>query len=271
MKKIVATIDICSSTQIIEELIKTSNIKLWPDMIIRMNNYLTTELPKLNAFIYKFIGDGWIILFNEPYSSENIIKFLSNINIQFEKEYRDNILPKLNISPEINGLTFGMDEGELIQITLQEKTEYVGRAMNIACRLQGLINNIDIKGGYRVFISHTLYNDLNNKLENYYPNLTERPLRNIEDKPFSFARLIITNIPFRIVEARYGNEPKCIDVTTYYTKHIKNGKLDVVVGNHILDNYDPDPGEVKILKIKYYYNNELKEREFKEYSRIQLP
>ena len=65
--KIVVTLDICSSSRIIEDLLKTSNIKIWRDLIIRMKEYLTDKAPSHGAEIYKFIGDGWIILFDRPY------------------------------------------------------------------------------------------------------------------------------------------------------------------------------------------------------------
>jgi hypothetical protein len=78
--KIVVTMDIRSSSNIIEDLLKTSNIKLWRDLLIKMQEYLTSESPQSGADIYKFIGDGWIILFNKPYLAKNIFQLLSGLN-----------------------------------------------------------------------------------------------------------------------------------------------------------------------------------------------
>jgi class 3 adenylate cyclase len=271
VNRIVATLDICSSSRIIEDLLKTGNIKIWGDLLIRMKEYLTTESPRPGAEIYKFIGDGWIILFDKPYSGKKILQFLAGIYQQFDNYYKAEVFPTLDTPPEICGLTFGIDEGQLIQITMQRKTEYIGRPVNIACRLQGVINDIDIKGGFRVFISHRLFNSLKGDLSDYYNETTERPLRNIsEGSNFRCYRLSISDTPFRIVEARYGTAANSIDVTFQYTKNIKNNKLDVVVSNEIAEN-DPHLGVHKILKIKYSHKGKQYEREFKEGSRIQLP
>ena len=47
-------------------------------------------------------------------------------------------------------MTFGIDEGQLVKLKMLNNEEYIGRALNIACRLQGAINEIDIYSGYRV-------------------------------------------------------------------------------------------------------------------------
>jgi class 3 adenylate cyclase len=269
--RIVATMDICSSSRIIEDLLKTENIKVWRDLLIEMKQYLITESPKYGAEIYKFIGDGWIILFAKPYSGKKMLKLLSGLYQRFEKYYNEKVFPMLDTPPEIYGLTFGLDEGRLIQLIMQGKREYIGRPINIACRLQGVINEIDIKGGFRVFMSHRLFNSLKRDFSGYYNETTERPLRNIsEGSNFKCYRLPISDIPFRIVEARYGTSQNSIDVTFQYTKNIKNGKLDVVVSNQIAEN-DPHRDVSKILKIKFFHKGKLYEREFKEGSRIQLP
>jgi class 3 adenylate cyclase len=271
--KIVVTIDIHSSSQIIEDLLKTNSIKLWRDLLITINEYLKRESIHSGAAIYKFIGDGWILLFNEPYSAKDIFKFLSDINKQFDQCYSDKVFPKLDTPSEISGLTFGIDEGQLINITMQNNTEYIGRPINIACRLQGAINDIDIKDGYRVFISHRLYNALKDELSKYYPDPIQRPLRNIsEGRNFrcNRLRLLISNIPFTIIEARYGTDQQSIDVKFQYSKKIINGKLDVVVSNEIAES-DPQVGIRKKLKIKYVFNGEVKEIEIDEGSRVQLP
>lgn len=271
INKIVVNVDICSSSHIIEDLLKTGNIKIWRDLLILMKEHLVAESPTYGAEIYKFIGDGWIILFDKPYSAEKIVHFLSGINQEFEKRYNEEIFPNLDTPPEISGLTFGIDEGQLIQLTMQEKLEYIGRPINIACRLQGAINEIDIKGGYRVFMSHRLFNNLRIDSLNYYHEATERPLRNIsEGSNFRCYRISISDSQFKIIKAIYGSPHNNIDVTFQYTKHIKNNKLDVVVSNELAEN-DPHWGVGKTLKIKYIHEGKLYEKEFTEGSRIQLP
>jgi hypothetical protein len=154
---------------------------------------------------------------------------------------------------------------------MQGKTEYIGGPINIACRLQGVMNEIDIKGGFRVFISHRLFNSLKDDLSGYYGEPIERRLKNIsEGSDFKCYRLCISDTPFRIVEAHYGSSKNTIDVTFQYTKNIKKDKLDVVVSNQIAEN-DPHRGIPKTLEIKYIYKGKLYERKFNEGARIQLP
>jgi class 3 adenylate cyclase len=269
--RIVATMDICSSSRIIEDLLKTDNIKVWRDLLIEMKRYLMTKSPKYGAKIYKFIGDGWIILFVKPYSGKKVLTFLSGLYQQFEKYYNEKVFPMLDTPPEIRGLTFGLDEGKLIQLTMQGRTEYIGRPINMACRLQGVLNEIDIKGGFRVMISHRLFHSLKDDLGDYYSQKTERPLRNISEGIEVFCyRLFLSDTQFGILEARYGTPDFSIDVTTQYTKNIKNGKLDAVVCNEIAER-DPHKGVGKMLKVKYVHKGKLHTKEFKEGSMIQLP
>ena len=270
INKIVVTVDICSSSHIIEDLIKTSNIKEWRDVLIEMKEYLVSKAPDYNAEIYKFIGDGWIILFNKPYSADNIFNFLIGINQIFEEHYNTKIFPKLDVPPDISGLTFGVDEGQLIKLTMQERPEYIGRPINIACRLQGAINEIDIKGGFRVFMSHRLFNTLG-AVSFRDHDVTERPLRNISDGGnFRCYRISISDNQFKIIKALYGSPSNRIDVTFQYTRQIKNNKLDVVVSNKLAEN-DPHRGVAKILKITYIHEGISYEKEFTEGVRIQLP
>lgn len=269
--RIAVTLDICSSSQIIEDLIKTTNIKVWRDLLISMKDFLVTESPKYNAKIYKFIGDGWIILFEQTYSAANLLKFIKCINDKFEKQYKEMIYPNLDTPPEISGLTFGIDEGQLVLLTMQENNEFVGRPINIACRLQGAINKMDIKTGYRVLMSHRLFNFLRINTLDYYFEETDRPLRNIsEGRNFKCYRICISDNQLIIVRAIYGTTEKEIEVTFQYAKQIKNNKLDVVVSNEIAEN-DPDRGKLKTLKIKYFHAGKLFDKKFIEGSRIQLP
>ncbi|MBN1664677.1 MAG: hypothetical protein JW943_13845 [Deltaproteobacteria bacterium] len=190
VNKVVVTIDIVSSSLILEDLIKTDNIKRWQDMLDQMTDYLEINKSNFSADIYKFIGDGWIILFEKPSSVDGFFKFISSINQNYEKRYINDIYPYLEKPPEISGLTFGIDEGQLIQIRMHEKQEYIGRPINIACRLQGAINEIDIKRGFNVFMSHRLFNSLKVYELDLYSEVTERPLRNIsEGKNFRCYRI----------------------------------------------------------------------------------
>lgn len=271
INKAVVTLDICSSSHLIEDLLKTNNIKVWRDLLIGMKDYLLREADKYSAEMYKFTGDGWIILFDEPYSGKLIFDLLSGIYQEFDAIYTNSVYVSLDIPPEIYGLTFGIDEGPLIQMEMQDKNEYIGRPINVACRLQGVIDEIDIKGGFRVFMSHRLFHLLKDDLSEYDPEAIERPLRNISGgADFRCFRLAISDTQFRIVKATYGTKNNPIDVTQQYTKCIKNGRLNLVVSNEIAGN-DPDEGSPKVLSVKYIHDGKTYERHVKERALIQIP
>jgi class 3 adenylate cyclase len=147
---IVVTLDICSSTTIIEDLLKSERIGIWRDLIISMKEYLWNQAKENNADLHKFIGDGWLILFKAPYSGKTIMDVLANASAFYKNLYDNEVFPRLETLPKLSGLTFGLAEGQLIKLEMQNRLEYVGRAINLACRLQGSINEEDINNGFRV-------------------------------------------------------------------------------------------------------------------------
>ena len=46
---------------------------------------------------------------------------------------------QLSRVPKVMGLTFGMDHEDVIRLVMNGKPEYIGRALNIASRLQGKV------------------------------------------------------------------------------------------------------------------------------------
>jgi hypothetical protein len=62
----------------------------------------------------------------------------------YKRLYDQFVLPTIDIPPKVHGMTFGVDEGQLVKLKMLDKDEYIGRPLNIACRLQGVINEIDI-------------------------------------------------------------------------------------------------------------------------------
>ena len=271
MERMVITIDICSSSHIIENLLKRSRIDVWRNTLIDLKEYLSKETHRYKAEIYKFTGDGWIIFFDPPYLEKGIIELLKGTNSYYNSIYRKDVLPNIDIPPKIHGMTFGIDEGQLVKVEMLDVFEYIGRPLNIACRLQGTINEIDIYSGYRAFLSHIAYQKLKKEADSYFPDQTERLLKNISHSPdFQCYRLAIEDVKFRILQALYGTPNNEIDVTKQYEKHIDTGKLDVVVSNTIAEN-DPDQGFVKILTIRYLNDGKEMIKQAKEGSRIQLP
>jgi hypothetical protein len=99
---IVVTLDICSSSVLIEDLMKNNRSKLWRDLLINMKEYLLEQVPYYNAELHKFIGDGWITFFRRPYASEHLLRFLYDTNWHFMHLYEESVVPRQS-SLNING------------------------------------------------------------------------------------------------------------------------------------------------------------------------
>jgi class 3 adenylate cyclase len=178
-RKIVVTFDICSSTAILEDLHKTESTIKWRNFLIWMKKYLIIKSKEKDFFVYKFTGDGWILLFDYDYSGSDLIDFLHNFCIQFKARYKRMVENILETPPAITGITFGIDRGSLIKVIMNNKREYVGRAINVACRLQGAIKDKDKSPQYKALITKPLYESIRhsvNELEHYK---VKRKLRNI--------------------------------------------------------------------------------------------
>ncbi len=270
-ERIVLVTDICSSSEVMEDLLRTGNIANWRNLLINFKEQLATLSQQLHFNLYKFTGDGWIILFDSDYNGREIIEFISDLSMKFEAEFKESIFGYLENPPDITGLTFGMDYGLLVHIEMMERQEYVGRAINLACRLQGAITETDILTGYRAIISNRLFRSMENNLDGFHPELIKRKLKNIiRGGEFQCCRLSISNIPFKINKAVYGTERNSVDVTQELISLIKGNCIDTIVINEYLGG-DPDPGQPKRLHVEYVNNNEDLEKDVSERARIQLP
>jgi len=75
-------------------------------------------------------------------------------------ELERHIIPSLSSMPSLLGATLGVEGGNLIRMTMNEREEYVGRALNIACRLQNAVKDTEPHPGcYQALISSPLYNE----------------------------------------------------------------------------------------------------------------
>jgi class 3 adenylate cyclase len=269
--KIVLVIDICSSSEIMEDLLRTENIATWRNLLIHLKDQLATYSEKLGFELYKFTGDGWILLFDADYDGSRILDFVSQLFAEFEDEFKNSIFRYLENPPDITGLTFGLDCGPLVRIEMTEKQEYVGRAINLACRLQGTIAETDILSGYRVIISNRLFRSLEDQLGRFHPEPIRRRLKNIiRGGELQCHRLSISQIPFKINRAVYGTRNNSVDVTQELISQIRGNHIDTLVMNQYLGG-DPDPGVVKTLQVEYVSNGEVFTRTVREGARIQLP
>jgi len=137
-RRVVIVFDISSSTTILEDLKRSDNLTVWRDFHVNLKTFLLrkTDPMEMEMEMYKFMGDGWILLFQPNVHSGALFEFLKELTsfVMFQFVVVQRLLHKY---PEPTGLTFGIDTGELIRLEMNEQVEYLGRAINVAARLQG--------------------------------------------------------------------------------------------------------------------------------------
>jgi hypothetical protein len=157
-RKLVVVFDICSSTTILEDLKRTDNLAQWRNFIINLKNILFVISLECDLIEYNFIGDGWVLLFPDSISTDDLCRCLSSLSLRFSNEFRKLIRPLLSQAPVPNGLTFGIDSGDLIRVQMNEQPEYLGRAINVAARLQGCARELPGGPSYKaVFSPNSFY------------------------------------------------------------------------------------------------------------------
>lgn len=176
---IVVAFDMCSSSDIIEELTLKGDIPRFQGFLTSIKHYLAAEQNKVLFDLYKFTGDGWILLFPADTDGKILLTFLRDLCSFFKKEFRKDVLRYLDTRPSTTGLTFGLEKGPLAPMTMYGAKEYVGRALNIACRLQNAVKDKGGSPAYKALVSNAVYNDYFSPATGYKVFQVTRSLRNI--------------------------------------------------------------------------------------------
>ena len=138
VRKLVIFSDICSSTAILEDLKASDNLSNWLNLLISLKENLIYTGQQTGVEMYKFVGDGWILLAPHDISQNALFDFLHTVFCMFDIGLsEEKITGLLSRRPRPMGLTFGVDSGDLIKLEMNDQIEYVGRPLNVAARLQG--------------------------------------------------------------------------------------------------------------------------------------
>jgi hypothetical protein len=142
---------------VLEELTVCGDLPRYQGLLECVKHYLAEAQNDVLFEPYKFTGDGWILLFPRETDPQSLFDFLRHFCQFFEGEFADRVLRHLATPPKLTGLTFGIEKGPLIRITMYGQTEYFGRALNVACRLQSAIKDHDESPAYKALISNAAY------------------------------------------------------------------------------------------------------------------
>jgi hypothetical protein len=159
-RHLVVVFDICSSTSILEDLKQTDHLREWRDVLIGLKNFLVGEFAPPLLQPYKFIGDGWILFLPPDISRVQLFEFLRDLSRVYDMLFDGQIRPLLQHIPSPVGLTFGVDSGELVKLEMNEQVEFLGRALNVASRLQGATKELAGDVAYKALFSKHAYNSL---------------------------------------------------------------------------------------------------------------
>lgn len=179
-QKVVVVFDMCSSSNIIEELTLTDNLSALRSLLINLKRYIETEAKDIGFEPYKFTGDGWILLFSDKVEGKILIRFINQLSKYFKKLFIEKIETILERNLARIGLTFGIEKGPLFRLKMFQQTEYVGRALNIACRLQSAIKDNDPNPGYKILLSNQVYQKYFKEIKDLKFVKVTRILRNIQ-------------------------------------------------------------------------------------------
>lgn len=181
VRKMVVFFDICSSTKILEDLIRTENEEKWRELLVAQKNFLKRRRDKHGFNMYKFLGDGWVLLFPTDVSGGELMAFLRSTSDHYVKLYRRKIKPLLTVPIDNVGLTFGIDRGTLLVMTMNVRREYAGRALNIAARLQSSIGQQkESHPENKVLMSNSVYVAIASEVRSIYRiDAVRRELKNI--------------------------------------------------------------------------------------------
>lgn len=176
--KIVVSFDLCSSSKILEDLSLTGNVDKMGNMLRDLHIIVDAEVGKLGGEVYKFTGDGWILIFPDTINGKLFVNLLTDICARCCNALKT-VRTFLESTPQRIGIVIGMDRGPLLKIKLAGTDEWVGRAINVACRLQNAIKDKDDEPEYKALMSKQLYQKFKAEFGICSPGAATRKLRNI--------------------------------------------------------------------------------------------
>ena len=164
---IVIAFDICSSSDIVEQFIKRGELHRYVTLLTKIKEYLAAQqvaLQKTALFEpYKFTGDGWILLFPTTPESRQVVgpavlRFMRELSVWYGRAFPTLIDEHLDTALPTPGITFGVDVGQIHHMKVFQRDEYVGRAIIVACRLQGAVKENDTSPEYKALVSNAAFN-----------------------------------------------------------------------------------------------------------------
>lgn len=185
---LVMTCDICSSSDIIEDLTSTGSVQRFWDLLDEMKHAIPELQKHLFFYPYKFMGDGWIFLFpgrDTAGKGQQLLNLMLDFSTRFQKAFEEKLREGLNTQPKVVGLNFGLDSGPIFHARFLGKDEYIGRPIGVASRLQGKIKELGGSPAYKALASPVAYADYLKSAKDFRFTSHNLELRNVNrGQPF---------------------------------------------------------------------------------------
>src|SRR5438128_3756116 len=104
---VVVAFDMCSSSNVIEDLSRTQSLVAYDRLLKNLHLWLWSNAEKSKFVVYKFTGDGWIVLFPaSAIDGGSLMRFLVRLSRQHNFLREKLIDCHLESIPHSKGLTF---------------------------------------------------------------------------------------------------------------------------------------------------------------------
>ena len=196
---LVVTFDMCSSSTVLDQLTVSGRFHDYEALIGEIKRHLATAQDVALFDPYKFMGDGWILLFLPHANGSAVVNVLRGLCHFYAAAYAEYIHPNLDTHPSISGLTFGIEHGLIRRTTIFQQDEYVGRTLNVAARLQSAVKDVaaDMKQSpaSKGLVSDAAFRRYFAAVDGIDPRPVEVSLRNIDDgSPFVCQMIDFTHV-----------------------------------------------------------------------------
>ena len=197
--------DICSSTKMIENLNEEDEVDKYNILIFGFDQFLNIKKDKYCYEIYKFLGDGYILLFDAKLDFEELLMFTLELTFFSEdilKWFIENYISKVQLSRI--GITMAVTKGFLYPFRRNEdiNLEYIGLPITLACRLQSTLK--DRKHVNKLLMPLSLHRKIENYLLWKACDKKERIVPNIYDntsrKYFEFNPIFFRSFDISLIK-----------------------------------------------------------------------
>ena len=173
----VIVVDLCSSSVILEKLQEQDKLRVWRKFWKGIFNHVSKlSWNGAKCIVYKFVGDGFILLYR-PHYARDIMAFCESLKTYINENTNQIIEDHISGFSGRTGITIGIDKGEVIRMRLRGNPEYMGKAINVAARLQSLLKLPEHSN--KLLVSMAVKNEIQEQIGDAVCKPVEESLHNL--------------------------------------------------------------------------------------------